>query len=76
MATKQLIVAICLMVAVLLVEGRSAKNETSKRYMASFPFQKKPKSGVDEKAIHHDAYLTTVRDFHFIMITKEEIVAV
>jgi hypothetical protein len=63
MATKQLIVAICLMVAILLVEGRSAKNEN-------------PKSDVDEKAIHPDAFLTTVRCFHFIVITKEEIVAV
>jgi len=82
MATKQLIVAICLMVAVLLVEGRSAIHETPTISRASFALHKKvenvpeAKSGVDEKVIHPDAFLTTVRCFHFIVITKEEIVAV
>jgi len=56
-------VAICLMVAVLLAQARSSIQET-------------PNSGVDKKAIIADAFLTTVREFHFIMITKEEIVAV
>ena len=82
MATKQLIVAICLMVAVLLAEGRSAIHETPKTSRDRFAFHKKveyvpeAKSGVDQKATHPDADLTTVREFHFIMITKEEIVAV
>ena len=82
MATKQLIVAICLMVAVLLAEGRSAIHETPIISRARFALHKKveyvpePKSVVDQKATDLDADLTTVREFHFIMITKEEIVAV
>ena len=81
MATKQMIVAICLMAAVLLAEARSAIHETPKtswdRFLhhnnVKFP---EVKSGVDQKATDPDADLTTVRHFHFIMITKEEIVAV
>ena len=81
MATKQMIVAICLMAAVLLAEARSAIHETPKTSWDRFLHQKKVKfpeveSGVDQKVIHPDASLTTVRHFHFIMITKEEIVAV
>jgi hypothetical protein len=82
MATKQLIVAICLMVAVLLVEGRSAIHETPTISRASFALHKKveyvpeAKSVVDQKATDPDADLTTVREFHFIMITKEVIVEV
>ena len=82
MATKQMIVAICLMAAVLLPEARSAIHETSETSRARFVHHKKvevvpeAKSGVDQKAPDPDAFLTTVREFHFIMKTKEEIVAV
>jgi hypothetical protein len=81
MATKQMIVAVCLMVAVSLPEARSAIHETPKTSRARFAhknFEDVPevKSGVDQKAIHPDTFLTTVREFHFIMITKEEIMAV
>jgi len=51
------------MVAILLAQARSAIQET-------------PNSGVDKQAIIADAFLTTVREFCFIMITKEELVAV
>ena len=71
MATKQMIVAICLMAAVLLAEARSAIHETPKTSRARFVHH----SGVDQKVIDPDAFLTTVREFHFIIITKEEIVA-
>jgi len=82
MAIKQLIVAICLMVAVFLVECRSAIHETTEISRASFALHKKvecvpeAKSVVDQKATDPDADLTTVREFHFIMITKEVIVEV
>jgi len=77
MATKQMIVAICLMVAVLLAEAGGAIQEKSKTSRGSFIHHKKfkfleAKSGVDQKA-DPDASLTTVREFHFITITKEEI---
>jgi hypothetical protein len=73
MATKQIIVAICLMVAVLLAEVRSAIHEKPKISRARFVHHKdvpEAKGGVDQKATHPDADLTTVRDFHFIMIMK------
>jgi hypothetical protein len=81
MATKQMIVAICLMAAVLLAEARSSIRETPKtsrdRFLhhneVKFP---EAKSDVDQKIPHSDAFLTTVRHFHFNMITKEETVAV
>jgi hypothetical protein len=81
MATKQMIVAICLMVAVLLPEASSVIHETPLTSRAKFLHHKKvkvpeAKRGVDQKVRDPDADLTTVRDFHFIMITKEEIVAV
>jgi len=82
MATKQTIVAICLMLAVLLPEARSAIYKTPKISKTNFAHHRKveyvpeAKSGVDQKAADPDAGLTTVRQFHFIMITKEEIVAV
>jgi hypothetical protein len=81
MATKQMIVAICLMVAVLLAEARVAIHETPKTSWSRFLHHKtnevsETKSGVNQKATDPDAGLTTVRDFPFIMITKEEIVAV
>ena len=82
MATKQMIVAICLLVAILLPEARSAIHETSKTSRARFAHHRKveyvpdAKSGVDQKATDPDADLTTVREFHFIMITKEEILSV
>jgi len=82
MATKQMIVAICLMVAVLLPEARSAIHETLKISRARFAHHRKveyvpdAKSGVDQKATDPDTDLTTVREFHFIMITKEETLAV
>jgi hypothetical protein len=81
MATKQMIVAIFLTVAVLLAEAGGAIHETHKISSARFVHDKKvrvpeAKSGVDQKAEDPDAFLTTVREFHFIMITKEEIVAV
>jgi hypothetical protein len=81
MATKQMIVVICLMVAVLLPEARSAIHETPTTSRARFLHHRKVeylpevKTGVDQKA-DPDADLTTVREFHFIMITKEEIMAV
>lgn len=67
MATKQMIVAICLMVAVLLAEARVAIHEKSKTPSDSFIHHKKlkfleAKSGVDQKA-DPDASLTTVRKF-------------
>jgi len=81
MATKQMIVAICLMVAVSLAEARSAIHETPKTSRTKFLHHEKlkvpeAKIGVEQKATDPDADLTTVREFHFIMITKEEIVAV
>jgi hypothetical protein len=82
MATKQLIVAICLMVAALLGDGISAIHETPKIFRDRFALHKKveyvpeAQSGVDQKATHPDADLTTVKEFHFIVITKEEVVAV
>jgi len=82
MATKQMIVAICLMVAVLLPEARSGIHKTPNTSRARFAHHRKveyvpdAKSGVDQKATDPDATLTTVREFHFIMITKEEILAV
>ena len=81
MATKQMIVAICLMAAVLLAEARSAIHETPKTSWTRFLQHRKveiadTKSDVDQKATDPDADLTTVREFHFIMMTKEEILAV
>jgi hypothetical protein len=81
MATKQIIVAICLMVAILLPEELSAIHETPETSRASFAHHKKvkipeAKSSFDKKALDPDADLTTVREFHFIMITKGDIVAV
>jgi hypothetical protein len=81
MATKQMIVAICLMAAVLLSEARSSIHETPKTSRDRFLHHKEAKfpeakSGLYQKATDPDASLTTVRNFHFIMITKEEIVAV
>jgi hypothetical protein len=82
MATKQMIVAICLMVVVLLAEAGGAIDKTPKTSRARIAQHKKvgvvPKAkiGVYNKAENHDADLTTVRKFHFIMITKQEIVAV
>jgi len=67
MATKQMIVAICLMVAVLLPEARSAIHEKPKTSRARFAHHKEVEyvpdatSGVDEKILHPDATLTTVR---------------
>jgi hypothetical protein len=80
MATK-MIVAVCLMVAVLLAEASSAIHETPKTSRTRFVHHEKvkvpeAKSGVDQKVLNPDAFLTTVREFHFIVITKEEIVAV
>ena len=77
-----MIVAICLMVAVLLPEAGSEIHETPKISRAKFAHHKEveyvpeAKIGVDEMAINPDAFLTTVRKFHFIMMTKEEIAAV
>jgi len=82
MATKQMIVAICLMVAVSLAQARSSIQETSKTSRTRFgnhrkvEFIREAKSGVDQKDSDPDADLTTVREFHFVMITKEELVAV
>jgi len=81
MATKQMIVAICLMVAILLAEARTAIHETPKTSRDRFLHHKEAKfpegkNDVDQKITHPDAFLTTVRHFHFIMITKEETVAV
>jgi len=82
MATKQVIVAICLMVAILLAQARSSIKETPKISRDRFAHHKEvervpeAKSGVDKNAKNPDAFLTTVREFHFIMITKEELVAV
>jgi anthranilate/para-aminobenzoate synthase component II len=82
MATKQMIVAICLMVAVLLPEVGGAIQKTPKISRAKFAQHKKvgevPKAkiGVYNKAENPDADLTTVRVFHFIMNTKQEILAV
>jgi hypothetical protein len=81
MATKQMIVAICLMAAVLLVEARSAIHETHKTSRDRSALYKEAnvpeaKSAVDLRARDPDAFLTTVREFLFIMITNEEIVAV
>jgi homoserine acetyltransferase len=82
MATKQIIVAICLMVAVLLGEAGGAIQKKPKTSRARFAQHKKvaevPKAkiGVYNKAENPDADLTTVREFHFIMTTKQEIVAV
>jgi hypothetical protein len=75
MATKKTIVAICLMAAVLLTEARSAIHETPKTSRARFA-QNKRVEGVPGTKIDPDAYLTTVREFHFIIITKEETMAV
>jgi hypothetical protein len=81
MATKRMIMAICLMVAVLLPEATSAIQETPKTSRARFLHYKRvkvpeAKNDVDLKDLDPDAFLTTVREFPFIMITKEEIVAV
>ena len=73
---------ICLMVATLLAQARSAIQVTSKIPSDRFAHHNEDehvpeaKCGVDKKAIKPDAFLTTVREFHFIMITKEELVAV
>jgi hypothetical protein len=80
METKQMIVAICLMVAVLLAEAGGGIYDTSNTSRGSFIYHKKfkvpeAKDGVDQKA-DPDASLTTVRKFRFIMVTKDEIVAV
>jgi hypothetical protein len=68
MATKQMIVAICLTAASLLVEARISFHETHKTSRANFEFHKKAnvpkaKSDVDLQAIHPEAFLTTVRVF-------------
>jgi hypothetical protein len=82
MATKQMIVAIYLMLAVLLAEVGGAIQKTPKTSRARIAQHKKfaevpnAKIGVYNKAKNADADLTTVREFHFIMITKQEIVAV
>ena len=81
MATKQMIVAICFIVTVLLAEAGGAIHETPKTSWARFLQHKEAKvpeakRGVDQKATDPDASLTTVREFHFIMIMKEEIVEV
>jgi hypothetical protein len=81
MATKQMIVAMCLMAAVLLAEARGASHETPKTSWAKFGLHKnakfqEAKYDVDLKATDPDADLTTVREFLFIMITNKEIVAV
>ena len=79
MATKQGIVAVCLMVATLLAQARSAIQVTSKIPSDRFAHHNEDehvpeaKSGVEKKAIIPDAFLTTVREFHFSMNTKEEI---
>jgi hypothetical protein len=75
MATKQMIVAMFLMVGVLLAEARSAIHETPKTSRARFAHQKKVEE-VPEAKRDPDTDLTTVRDFHFIMITIEEMLAV
>jgi hypothetical protein len=80
MAKKQMIVAICLMVAVLLAEAGGGIYEKSKTSRGNFFYHDQlevleAKNGVDQKA-DPDASLTTVRKFHFIMVTKDEIVAV
>ena len=67
-----MIVAICLMVAVLLAEASTAIHETPKTSRDRFLHHKK----VEQKAVDSDADLTTVSEFQFIMITKEETVAV
>jgi hypothetical protein len=72
MARKQIIVAICLMAAVLLAEARSSIHEKIHN-KANVP---EAQSNVDLQARDPDAYLTTVREFLFIMITNEKIVAV
>jgi lysosomal acid lipase/cholesteryl ester hydrolase len=65
MATKQTIVAICLMLAVLLPEARSAIYKTPKISKTNFAHHRKveyvpeAKSGVDQKAADPDAGLTT-----------------
>jgi anthranilate/para-aminobenzoate synthase component II len=81
MATKQMIVAICLMGAVLLAEAGGEIHKMPKISRAKFAQHKKfkvpeTKFGVYNKAENSDADLTTVRVFHFIVITREEIVAV
>jgi len=71
MATKQTIVAICLMLAVLLPEARSAIHKTPNTSRTRFAHHKEvehvpeAKSGVDEEVLIPDAFLTTVREFHF-----------
>jgi hypothetical protein len=67
MATKQMIVAICLMAAVLLAEARSSIHWTVHN-KANVP---EALSNVDLQARDPDAYLTTVREFIFILITNE-----
>ena len=81
MATKQMIVAISLMTAVLLAEARSAIQGTPKSSRANFAFHKNAQvpdaeSDVNLKDTDPDTDLTTVREFYFIMIMNEEIVAV
>jgi hypothetical protein len=80
MATKQTIVAIFLMAAVLLPEARGASHETHKNSRASFAIHMnanipKAENDADLKARDPDTDLTTVREFLFIMM-NEEIVAV
>jgi hypothetical protein len=82
MTTKQVIVAIYLMVAVLLDEAEGGIQKKPKISRARFAQHKKfgevPKAkiGVYNKAENPDEDLATVRVFHFIMITKQEILAV
>jgi hypothetical protein len=72
MVRKQMIVAICLMAGGLLAEARSSIHETIHNKANVTEAQ----NDVDLQARHPDTFLTTVREFLFIIITNEEIVAV
>jgi hypothetical protein len=80
MTTKQVIVTICLMAAGLLAEAGISFHETHKTSRSKFGLNNKANvpealSDVDMPARDPDAFLTTVREFLFIMIRNEEIVA-
>ena len=82
MATKKMIVAICLMAAVLLPDAGGAFHETPETAWARILHDRKveyapeAKTGLDQKIPHLLSGLTTVREFHFIIITKDEMMAV